>query len=69
MKRSDLYDETLRVQISLAHTCLDVILLCLDDPSDLARAVAQMTVDSVVVLAEEMQERMSQRAYAGTIHH
>ena len=64
----NLYDETLKVQISLVHTCLDIITLCLDDPSDLARAVVQMTVDSVVMLAEEMQESVDQRACAGMIH-
>ena len=64
MKPSDNYpvsDETLRTRINLMHTMLDIIELCLDDQTDLAKAVVQMTSDNVLILAEEMQEGVDQR--------
>ena len=64
MKLSDNYtvsDETLRTRISLMHTMLDIIELCLNDQTDLAKAVVQMTSDNVLILAEEMQEGVDQR--------
>ena len=54
--RTKLAEDRFRMQISLAHSCLDIIELCLNDPSDLAKAVVSMMVDSMVMLAEEMQE-------------
>ena len=54
-------EETLRCSIHLVQTCLDVIELCLDDQTDLAKAVVQMTSDNVLILAEEMQEGVDQR--------
>ena len=54
-------DETLRTRINLMHTMLDIIELCLDDQTDLAKAVVQMTSDNVLILAEEMQEGIDQR--------
>ena len=54
-------DETLRTRINLMHTMLDIIELCLDDQTDLAKAVVQMTSDNVLILAEEMQEGVDQR--------
>ena len=64
MKLSDNYavsDETLRTRINLMHTMLDIIELCLNDQTDLAKAVVQMTSDNVLILAEEMQEGVDQR--------
>lgn len=64
MKPSDNYtvsDETLRTRINLMHTMLDIIELCLDDQTDLAKAVVQKTSDNVLILAEEMQEGVDQR--------
>ena len=54
-------DETLRTRINLMHTMLGIIELCLDDQTDLAKAVVQMTSDNVLILAEEMQEGIDQR--------
>ena len=63
MTRSDsiaLKNEAMRTRINLIKNMLDVIELCLNDHSSLAAAVVQMTVDNVVVLAEEIQESIDQ---------
>ena len=64
MKQSDYFalsDERFRTQINLAHSYLDIIELCLNDHSDLAHAAVSMLVDSLVILAEEMQESIDGR--------
>ena len=64
MKRVDYFalsDERFRTQINLAHSYLDIIELCLNDHSDLSHAVVSLLVDSLVMLAEEMQEDVDQR--------
>ena len=64
MKPSDNYtvsDEALRTRINLMHTMLDIIELCLNDQTALAKAVVQMTSDNVLILAEEMQEDVDRR--------
>lgn len=59
--RFSLSDESMRIRINLIRTCLDVIELCMNDKIPLAKAVVQMTVDNVVVLAEEIQEDVDQQ--------
>ncbi len=59
--RFSLSDESMRIRINLIRTCLDVIELCMNDKIPLAKAVVQMTVDNVVVLAEEIQEDVDNR--------
>ena len=54
-------DETLRTHMHLMHTLLDIIELCLSDHSGLAKTVVQMTTDSIVMMAEEMQESVDRR--------
>ncbi len=64
MKQPDYFalsDESMRIRINLIRTCLDVIELCMNDKIPLAKAVVQMTVDNVVVLAEEIQEDVDKR--------
>ncbi len=64
MKRFDCFslsDESMRIRLNLIRTCLDVIGLCMNDKIPLAKAVVQMTVDNVVVLAEEIQEDVDHR--------
>ena len=56
-----LSDETLRSCINLIYSCLSIIELCLNDKTPLAKAVVQMAVDNVVVLAEEIQESVGSR--------
>ncbi len=56
-----LSDESMRIRINLIRTYLDVIELCMNDKIPLAKIVVQMTVDSIVVLAEEMQEDVDKR--------
>ena len=56
-----LSDEKLRTQINLICTYLETIELCLNDKTPLAKTVVQMLVDSVVLLAEEMQESVDGR--------
>ena len=52
-------DETLRSYINLIRSCLDMIELCMNDKIPLAKVVVQLTVDNVVILAEEIQEDVS----------
>ena len=40
---------------------LDIIELCLNDQTALAKAIVQMTSDNVLILAEEMQEDVDRR--------
>ena len=54
-------DETLRSYINLIRSCLDVIELCMNDKIPLATVVVQLTVDNVVILAEEIQEDVDKR--------
>ena len=54
-------DETLRTHMHLMHTLLDIIELCLSYHSGLAKTVVQMTTDSIVMMAEEMQESVDRR--------
>ena len=64
MKQHDcisLSDESMRIRLNLIRTCLDVIELCMNDKIPLAKIVVQMTVDNVVVLAEEIQEDVDKR--------
>ena len=64
MKQSDYFalsDEAMRIRINLIRSCLDVIELCMNDHIPLAKSVVQMTVDNIVVLAEEMQEDVDKR--------
>ena len=64
MKQPDCFslsDESMRIRLNLIRTCLDVIELCMNDKIPLAKAVVQMTVDNVVVLAEEIQEDVDHR--------
>ena len=60
---TELAEERFRTQINLAHSYLDIIELCLNDHSDLAHAVESMLVDSLVILAEEMQESVDDSGY------
>ena len=64
MKQPDhfsLSDESMHIRLNLIRSCLDVIELCMSVQIPLAKAVVQMTVDNVVVLAEEIQEDVGQR--------
>ena len=62
MKRAEsLMNEALRVRIGLIRNCMDVIELCLNDNLPLAKVLVEMTVDNVVVLAEEIQEDVDKR--------
>ena len=53
-----LAEERFRIQINLVRSCLDIVEMCVNDPSDLAQAVVSMLIDNVVMLTEEMQEDM-----------
>ena len=64
MKQPDYFslsDESMYIRINLIRSCLDVIELCMNDKIPLAKIVVQMTVDNIVVLAEEIQEDVGQR--------
>lgn len=54
-------NETLHTHINLMHTLLDIIDLCLNNQTDLARAVVQLTADNVLILAEEIHDDVDQR--------
>ena len=54
-----LAEERFRIQINLVRSCLDIVEMCVNDPSDLAQAVVSMLIDNVVMLTEEMQEDMN----------
>ena len=56
-----LAEERFRIQINLVRSCLDIVEMCVNDPSDLAQAVVSMLIDSIVILVEEMQENVDKR--------
>ena len=60
-EHNTLAEERFRIQINLVRSCLDIVEMCVNDPSDLAQAVVSMLIDNVVMLTEEMQEDMDRR--------
>ena len=56
-----LSNELLRTHANLIRNCLDIIDLCLNDHSDIARSAVVMLTDNVVLLAEEVREKAEGR--------